>query len=1710
MVSAVNATDLNKTDVLGIEDNNVLSADIYVDINEGDDANDGKSEDESIKNFAKALEIAKDNDTIILSDGVYGGEDNTKIIIDKSITIQGGKNTTFDGDFSNYLFIVTDNVSVAFKNINFVNAYKHNSDMEILDGYDIEGIYGSALDIKDARVTLDNCYFQYNLAGFNSIGEFVYGGAISNCGDLTILNTDFYSNAISSNSEIFGYGGSIYNKARLVINNSKFIESSGYLMCYGGAIYNDGELIMDKSSIAKSSLGENSKGSAIYNAGNCTILNSIIENNIIEPTDFTYIYGAIFNSGNLIARSNIFKNNSAVYKQPFTEFTGSPMVYNIGNLDLTYNAFIDNVGFNGIATDIYLNAGGTINVDDNWWNTNDDPFSFDKINFDCINSWITSQLTPQYSSLKINEKINISHSWVSTNGEVISNSLVPAFEVVVSAFVGGNEISKKFMTNESIAFNFNNTSVKGSHVVRSNLNSIESRAVIDVGKINTYMDVFMDKNSFYYEEMITLNITLKDEDGNPLSGKINLQINDENKVVDVDGGMGSISFSNLDPKNYKVTLIYNGDSDHNRAFNQTTFSVNKTKSQLIISNVDDIKTNDTLKLNVVLKYASSSVASLYVNGIFKQEIYLNNGNTTLNLDYLEEGQYNVTIIYPENDYYESARDSVIFNVVKAHASINVYCQNITSGDDEIITIEVSTENFNSEVILSINGVNTTVLLKNKINTFKIYGLTNGTYKVNVFFKGNNRFNKTNSSSYFVVTRGKSSLNVSIEKNNLTGTVTVKTNQTKCSGIVDLFINNKHYVASLFRGQATFNVEFSKGSNYIYVFYGGDNNYDGSTWNTSIGEPINPFLIAENITCYEFNNFTYSVILCEENGFAVPNKNIIIKFLGKTYNVTTNNYGIANLTFNLNEGNYTIVATYENSTIVNNIFVEKIKFNLFAQNISYLDDEVVEVSFERNISGFVNFTLSNGITKLIEIKNNTAIWNISNLNAGQWDVEAFYTNDLFNSSSVKKSFKVNKANFTFDVSYSGLNFGSQTAITLTLPTSITGNITFFVDTFKYEKSLEKDYVVLKLDNLDKGKHNLTISYSGDVNFNEGIFNTQFSIRSLNATLELLIDDVVYGDMINVMAKLDKNATGEIIFTIDSISFNAKINNGTAVWMFNGLNVGNYTICANYSGDDNYFDTVTNANFSINKANSHINLYAKEVYLDQNIRIYADLSQNATGVISFSMKDYYSPRNKTISNSKSNWYISPLEYGQYTVFAQYFGDKNYNPSNATFILNVTQYRSVLGVTIDDATNNERVVANIRLFNDRGIGITDKVTLTLDSKQYDVNIRRGIGSLVIGKLPIGKYTFSAVFKGNEKYSGSSANGSFNVIDSHFNVNLIVGNFTKYVGSNEQFNIILSDLNGKSISDASIQVLINNNTFDLITDSEGVARLDIDYPIGVYTAVIKFNQTDKYYGAEETVNIEVLSTIRSFDLTKVYGTGGQYFAIFTDCNGKALANTPVTFTISGKDYQFVTAPNGVARININIKPGKYTITAFNPVSGEKAFNTIYIFQYIMENKDLTFYYGANKKFTARLFDSNGNPVGEGVSAVVKINGKTYNVQTDKLGYINLKVNMKPKTYTITTSYNGFTVTNKVIIKPVLSANNIIVKKGKIFKFKAKLVNSKGKALKGKKIIFKFKGKTYKSKTNKKGFASIKINLKLKIGKHKIKVKWGKNKIMKIIKVTK
>lgn len=113
------------------------------------------------------------------------------------------------------------------------------------------------------------------------------------------------------------------------------------------------------------------------------------------------------------------------------------------------------------------------------------------------------------------------------------------------------------------------------------------------------------------------------------------------------------------------------------------------------------------------------------------------------------------------------------------------------------------------------------------------------------------------------------------------------------------------------------------------------------------------------------------------------------------------------------------------------------------------------------------------------------------------------------------------------------------------------------------------------------------------------------------------------------------------------------------------------------------------------------------------------------------------------------------------------------------------------------------------------------------------------------------------------------------------------------------------------------------------------------------------------------------------------------------------------------------------------------------------------------------------------------------------------------MKINLKAGKYKITTVYDSYKVSNRIVVKSVLSTKNIIGKNVRNLKFKVKLVNKKGKAVKGKTIKFKFRGKTYKAKTNKKGIATLAVK-NLKVGKYKIKSVYGKSSITRSIKIIK
>ncbi|MBQ2832951.1 lectin like domain-containing protein [Methanobrevibacter sp.] len=172
-----------------------------------------------------------------------------------------------------------------------------------------------------------------------------------------------------------------------------------------------------------------------------------------------------------------------------------------------------------------------------------------------------------------------------------------------------------------------------------------------------------------------------------------------------------------------------------------------------------------------------------------------------------------------------------------------------------------------------------------------------------------------------------------------------------------------------------------------------------------------------------------------------------------------------------------------------------------------------------------------------------------------------------------------------------------------------------------------------------------------------------------------------------------------------------------------------------------------------------------------------------------------------------------------------------------------------------------------------------------------------------------------------------------------------------------------------------------------------------------------------------------------------------------------------------------------------------------------------IINNKDISVDYAGGACFSVNVVTADGHPV-VGASVKFKINGKTTAVETDKNGIAKIKIIDVPKKYTMTTTYNGKSVKNTVIVKQVLTAGKVTVKKtAKKFTLNAKL-KINGRLVKGKVIKFKFNGKTYKAKTNKNGIAkvTIKKNIikKLKKGKtYAVKVTYLKDTIKTTVKVS-
>ena len=293
-----------------------------------------------------------------------------------------------------------------------------------------------------------------------------------------------------------------------------------------------------------------------------------------------------------------------------------------------------------------------------------------------------------------------------------------------------------------------------------------------------------------------------------------------------------------------------------------------------------------------------------------------------------------------------------------------------------------------------------------------------------------------------------------------------------------------------------------------------------------------------------------------------------------------------------------------------------------------------------------------------------------------------------------------------------------------------------------------------------------------------------------------------------------------------------------------------------------------------------------------------------------------------------------------------------------------------------------------NDEG---KTSLALNLDSGVYDAHVSH---LLIITKSA--KVTINPTVDGNDLIK-------------------MYGNASKYYAK-------FIDSQGQILKNTDIKFNVNGVEYTRKTNGSGIAALNINLNPGQYIITATNPVTKEMHSNRIYISSPI---VENRDLTKYYRNASQYTIRLLDNNGNPVGKgVSALFNINGVFYNRTSDENGYVKLNINLNPGDYIITA--EYDGYKVSNNIKVLP-VLVGSDLTKQFLDLPPYTVKLVDGQGFPL-IGKVITLNINGVMYNRTTDLLGYARLNINLWPGQYIITAMYpeNGAVTSNKITITSI------------------------------------------------------------------------------------
>lgn len=561
------------------------------------------------------------------------------------------------------------------------------------------------------------------------------------------------------------------------------------------------------------------------------------------------------------------------------------------------------------------------------------------------------------------------------------------------------------------------------------------------------------------------------------------------------------------------------------------------------------------------------------------------------------------------------------------------------------------------------------------------------------------------------------------------------------------------------------------------------------------------------------------------------------------------------------------------------------------NSSFYNNKVIIVNNDNqkgNLDFNYNYWNNNNPKNMIDTT--------ANVKLNYWIVKHLSAENLFNDSyKVVISYKLfDGSNYkNYDVRYVPIKPVRFTLITSKGTNSLDSG-TLINDIFEFINTANDD-------------RNVVVSFTDNTKLNITLYNQ----HKVDTNIDLSQKTAKIGDIVEINVNIKDNKTGlAVAFGIVEIYLNNKLissNNVTGLAISKSITVDEsksfYNISVIYKGNNKYADSSNSAILRISSIPLETVIISKDLtkYYKNGSQFDVVLKDVLGNVlvgkivkITINGVTY----NK-ITNDKGEARLSiNLFPGVYNITVLFEDDDNYVKS-----LNTNKI-VVLSKIITKFVDNNKFI--VKLVNDDGTPKTNaSLAIIANGVQYN-RITNGSGEARLNvRLNPNNYIF-AVTDGQEVVSSS-----VNVLST-----IETSDISMFYKDGTKYSVKLCDLDGNIMPNKNVAITINGVTYNKVTDSNGVAYLNINLNPGTYSVWATYG--DKTVCNTVSISPMVVSMVSS----SVNIQQGTFYKVkFSDALSNPIVGQEVGILINGIMYHRVTDELGVASIKINLNPGSYMV---------------------------------------------------------------------------------------------------------------------------------------------------------------------------------------------